>query len=1186
MEPAHFDLRGAQGVQINTGAGGVQVNRFTEGWRRPILPALTGREVPRPELMDRLVDLVLAPAAGTVAMATALRGAGGFGKTTLARMLAHDPRLRDRFPDGIVWVTFGSDLTGPDLANEINGVCALLTGAPAALPTPVQAGAELARRIGDRRVLLVLDDVWLSTQLEPFLFAAENVVRLVTTRDSSVLPPATESVLVDAMSRESATRLVAENLPDVEADVVDDVLAVTGRWPLLLSLVNGAAGSDVAAGRPVTDALAEILTALHEAGPTVLDVHEEGRRDRAITTTMEVSLARLTDDERLRYEELAVFGEDVEVPRRIIERFWAHTGGWTPFQSHRFCRRLADMSLAAYPQDEPRLLLHDVVRAYLHHNLSRPARDLHAAFLAAQADPAEPAWPHGSVGELFLWQWIPTHLAMAGKDEQLKGLLLDPGFLIGKLQRMNPAAVESDFTLLDDPVLTSLAQTVRQNAHLLGARPVAAGEFTSISSHHVLANTLAAAVTHRPLRDGLLTSVPAEARLPVDDSIMESAHPALVRVLARGDDRPVDLRYLSTHDVVVVAFLESVRVYDRFGKEVHRVLAPEGSLMELSGDGSTMAVSLPVWERCLVEVYATASGTLIRRIDRDPFDPPLISLNHTGAVLAIAGRDRIAIFDLTSKKPPRTVSCPRPHILAFTTDGAHLLLIGGRPFAQQDLGVVSLLSQDIRSIRTPARVSDCVVATAPAGTAVAALAYEGGGAGILRIAEGLSIEHLSGRDVRDSLTFSGDGRRLMAYEGRELVIWDMNDLSRVERIGAPVRNASNPAISSDGRTVVLGHERGISVFDRETGSEVGLIGAASPHTLIPARDANHFVSADAESVSVWQIAADSLPVSRHRWTCAVANVDENVLLASADGYLDLRDSGGSSREHARVGGRPTALFRDVTGGWAAVRSDSGIFVWRPGREPVRLHDSGFADAALKAAGHQRLVTTDTENIQIWDVAGEPRKTSQMRMPTDSRVLLATPTDGRWFAAAGYGNVDDALSRGQVIIRETASGLELGRLPGTTHHVWELVADPHGYWLVAFDADGVARTFDVRSMEISSTRLHHENSIICSALHPDATTIAAGAYDEIVIWRVRDHTADIRLRTSEGGLIIALAWSPDGVRLAVARQAGSLEVWNVAERRMSALLRLDCSLRDISWYGNLITMNGSRGPVLVRLSPDG
>ena len=42
-----------------------------------------------------------------VAIATALQGAGGFGKTTLAQALCHDDDIIDAFTDGILWVELG-----------------------------------------------------------------------------------------------------------------------------------------------------------------------------------------------------------------------------------------------------------------------------------------------------------------------------------------------------------------------------------------------------------------------------------------------------------------------------------------------------------------------------------------------------------------------------------------------------------------------------------------------------------------------------------------------------------------------------------------------------------------------------------------------------------------------------------------------------------------------------------------------------------------------------------------------------------------------------------------------------------------------------------------------------------------------------------------------------------------------
>jgi len=117
------NLPGAQGSQV--GNNNTQINNFyaltparESGPVGPVcsVPPLRGEEVDRPELRARLVAAVLAPGAGSVGVSTGLVGAGGFGKSTLAKMVAHDPRVAERFPDGRIWVTVGADTRGPGLA--------------------------------------------------------------------------------------------------------------------------------------------------------------------------------------------------------------------------------------------------------------------------------------------------------------------------------------------------------------------------------------------------------------------------------------------------------------------------------------------------------------------------------------------------------------------------------------------------------------------------------------------------------------------------------------------------------------------------------------------------------------------------------------------------------------------------------------------------------------------------------------------------------------------------------------------------------------------------------------------------------------------------------------------------------------------------------------------------------------
>src|SRR3989440_6367735 len=77
--------------------------------------------IARPKVFEAVKQLLLThEGSQTTAITTALRGAGGFGKTTLALALCHDPDIQAAFPDGILWVELGEH--PPRSLDVLNGV--------------------------------------------------------------------------------------------------------------------------------------------------------------------------------------------------------------------------------------------------------------------------------------------------------------------------------------------------------------------------------------------------------------------------------------------------------------------------------------------------------------------------------------------------------------------------------------------------------------------------------------------------------------------------------------------------------------------------------------------------------------------------------------------------------------------------------------------------------------------------------------------------------------------------------------------------------------------------------------------------------------------------------------------------------------------------------------------------------
>src|SRR3954451_2717572 len=197
--------------------------------------------VQRPQEFDALKRQLLDSKGDAVAITAALKGAGGYGKTTLATALAHDPDIQDAYFDGILWVELGEK--PENLLAIISDLIKVLTGEPPGLQTLGAASAELGAALGDRRILLIIDDVWREQDLRPFLQGGPNTTRLVTTRLDRVVPHKAFRQPLDAMQPGEAVELLTSGLPRAEVDLQRDAFRRlserVGEWALLLKLVNG-----------------------------------------------------------------------------------------------------------------------------------------------------------------------------------------------------------------------------------------------------------------------------------------------------------------------------------------------------------------------------------------------------------------------------------------------------------------------------------------------------------------------------------------------------------------------------------------------------------------------------------------------------------------------------------------------------------------------------------------------------------------------------------------------------------------------------------------------------------------------------------------------------------------------------------------------------------------------------------
>lgn len=116
-----------------------------------------------------------------VQVLTAIRGWPGVGKTSLVSALAHDARVLDLFPDGVLWTSLGQRVNV--LSKLISWGQALNHFDIVKARTVEDASAILRGLLRHQRKLLIVDDAWNPEVVEAFKVGGSECATLVTTRE-------------------------------------------------------------------------------------------------------------------------------------------------------------------------------------------------------------------------------------------------------------------------------------------------------------------------------------------------------------------------------------------------------------------------------------------------------------------------------------------------------------------------------------------------------------------------------------------------------------------------------------------------------------------------------------------------------------------------------------------------------------------------------------------------------------------------------------------------------------------------------------------------------------------------------------------------------------------------------------------------------------------------------------------
>jgi Cdc6-like AAA superfamily ATPase len=414
----------------------------------PLPPGLLDNIVYRPSETDQVVAALKARS-GPLGVTVSLVGAGGVGKSALAAMVCADRRIRRRFGMRIYWISFSPEATGAALTATINDAIKLISRHDATFTDPQLAGMQLISylRNGPRR-LFVLDDVWTEEQLAPFT-GGQSCTILVTTRRRGLTAGRGVTIAVDQLPLEQARQVLVAGLPSLSLSTIDDLVAVCGRLPLPLRLVNANLANQVLTGIDISTAAAQFLERIRVGGPTEV---------LAMRSAIADNIGILSPEDAQRFLELGVFAEDEIIPSSLIARLWRATSGMDDVAASALCDRLADLSLASMVTRPDHgfigLTIHDLIRDFLRSELGQDrlgalngilidsiAVDL-PTITGLSGEPSgqsQVAWWELSPDEGYLWDHLTEHMQGAGRVTEAEELGADKRWLGSQVLRSRSA---------------------------------------------------------------------------------------------------------------------------------------------------------------------------------------------------------------------------------------------------------------------------------------------------------------------------------------------------------------------------------------------------------------------------------------------------------------------------------------------------------------------------------------------------------------------------------------------------------------------------------------------------------------------------------------------------------------------------------------------------------------------------
>jgi WD40 repeat protein len=1100
--------------------------------------------VQRPKALEDIISQLLdEKREEPVAITAALRGAGGFGKTTLARAVCHDERIQQAFDDGILWVTLGEDVQLGEQIGKVLDLIETLSGERPSFTGLEAATTRLTELFEDRDILLVIDDLWKAGDAKPFLQGGKGVARLITTRDDAVLPQKAARVVVESMETREAVQLLTAGLqppPEAMRDL-GSLAAQLGEWALVLKLVNGILHDRIARGQTFTQALDYVQKTLQKRGIFGLNLRETKDRRAAAAATLALSMEALKGDERERFIELAIFPEDVNIPLETVARLWDETGGLDEIDTEDLCTRLYSISLLLNLDLAARYIrLHDVVRHYLWTEAGADLPRFHAQLLDSYR---LTHWRELPNDEPYLWDWLAYHLTEAGRGNELVSTVKDIYYMAKKTSLKRSYSVENDLVAaeqhnLNDTQLRLLRRNYSRTAQHLNR---CHGQNETVNTLYWRLQPIAGLISLLPDR----LDLPAPRLEPVIP-LTDIPHPNLIRTL-QGHTYWVFACQISPDNrfIVSASLDKTLKVWDtatgveRFTLSGHtdslqscQISADNRFIVSASDDGT-----LKVWDTATGVERFTLVGhaNSVRDCQISPDNRFIVSASSDNTLKVWDTATGVECFTLighTDSLQSCQISPDNRFIVSASDDGtlkvwdtatgAERFTLVGHANSVRDCQI----SPDNRFIVSAS--SDKTLKVWDTATGVERFTLSGHTAGVL----GCQI--------------SPDNRFIVsASSDNTLKVWDTATGAECFTLSGHSYSVWVGKISPDNRFIVsASSDNTLKVWDTATGTErFTLTGHTDWVSDCQVSPDNRFIvsASDDKTLKVWDTATGTERFTLTGHTagmlgCQISADNRFIVSASKDETLKVWDTATSVERFTLAGHTDWVRGCQISPDNRFIVSaslDNTLKVWEMETGAERFTLAGHTDwvrgCQISPDNHFIVSASDDKTLKVWDTATGVERFTLIGHTGWVRGCQISP-DNRFIVSAS----DDKTLK----VWDTATGVERFTLSGHTAGVLGCQISPDNRFIVSASDDGTLKVWESANGDERFTLIGHTAGVRDCQISPDGNFIMSASDDKTLkVWETNTGSCMATFFTE--GAATCCAWYKKDYRIVAGSEGGHL-----------------------------------------------